>query len=101
MERKTKNHYLGQWTGIPGHEQIAQQLGIDFYFAEPYHSGQRGSNENLNRLIRQYIPKKMDFTCIDDDFITFVEQQINNRLRKRFGFLSPNQVLKQKVAFIT
>jgi transposase, IS30 family len=82
------------------HERIADKLAVDFYFARPYHSWERGSNENLNRLVRQYIPKGTDFNLITDEYIKFVEQRINDRPRKRFGFLSPNQVLKQKVAFI-
>jgi len=43
------------------HKTIAENLGIDFFFADPYHSWQRGANENLNGLIRQYFPKKTDF----------------------------------------
>ena len=82
------------------HERIADKLKVDFYFARPYHSWERGSNENLNRLVRQYIPKGTDFNLITDEYVKFVEQRINDRPRKRFGFLSPNQVLTQKVAFI-
>jgi IS30 family transposase len=83
------------------HEKIAKSLQIDFYFARPYHSWERGSNENLNRLIRQYIPKGTDFSLITNEFIKFVEGKLNNRPRKRFGYLSPNQMLNQNVAFKT
>jgi IS30 family transposase len=83
------------------HERIAKELNLDFFFAKPYHSWQRGSNENLNRLVRQYLPKGTDFRLISDEFIKLIEQKINDRPRKRFGFLSPNQMLNQKVAFIT
>lgn len=71
------------------HKDIAKALEIDFYFAKPYHSWERGSNENLNGLIRQYIPKKTDFNLISDDYIAFVENELNNRPRKRFNFESP------------
>jgi len=74
------------------HRTIAKELGLDFYFATPYHSWERGSNENLNGLIRQYVPKGTDITALPDEYITFVENELNNRPRKRFGFLSPNQV---------
>lgn len=74
------------------HALIAEQLGIDFYFATPYHSWERGSNENLNGLIRQYIPKKTNINGLSDEYINFVEDELNNRPRKRFDFLSPNQV---------
>lgn len=83
------------------HERIAKELGIDFYFAQPYHSWQRGSNENLNGLIRQYIPKKTDFNTISDEYVQFVENQLNNRPRKRFDFLTPVHIFNLKVAFTT
>ena len=83
------------------HQLIANALDIEFFFAKPYHSWQRGSNENLNGLIRQYIPKKTDFNTISDKFIKWVENQLNNRPRKRFGFKTPIQVVNQNVAFMT
>lgn len=73
------------------HQMIAQELNIDFFFAKPYASWQRGSNENYNRLVRQYIPKKVDFDYVSHDYVNYVENQLNNRPRKRFGYLSPNQ----------
>lgn len=83
------------------HQIIAKQLEIEFFFAKPYHSWQRGSNENLNRLIRQYFPKGTDFNKIDPLYIQQVEDQINNRPRKRFNFKSPIEMFNQKVAFIS
>jgi len=82
------------------HEQIAKELEVDFYFAKPYHSWQRGSNENLNRLIRQYFPKGTDFHKVDPRYVKFVENQINLRPRKRYGYLSPREMLNMKVAFM-
>lgn len=87
-------------TEFRGHETIAKELDIDFYFATPYHSWERGSNENLNRLIRQYIPKRTDFDTITPDFIKFVEGKLNDRPRKRFGYRSPNEMFNQEIAFI-
>ena len=75
------------------HQMVAKDLNIDFFFAKPYASWQRGSNENYNRLVRQYIPKKVDFNYVTHEYVNYVEQQINNRPRKRFGYLSPNQIL--------
>ena len=83
------------------HLKIAQALECDFYFAKPYHSWQRGSNENLNGLIRQYIPKKTNFANLSDEFIQWVEDQLNDRPRKRFKFYSPNEIVNQKVAFMS
>jgi transposase, IS30 family len=81
------------------HKAISQALGIDFFFAEPYKSWQRGSNENLNGLIRQYIPKKTNFDDLSDEYIQWVEEQLNRRPRKRFSFKSPLDMFNQKVAF--
>ena len=77
------------------HQAIAQALDIDFYFAHPYHSWERGANENLNGLIRQYIPKKSDFTLINENEIQKIQEDLNNRPRKRFDFDSPNQIFKK------
>lgn len=88
------------------HQKISQELKVDFYFAKPYHSWQRGSNENLNGLIRQYIPKKTNFEDITDEDLRFIETQLNNRPRKRFNFETPltifNKIVEiDKVAFVT
>ncbi|MCY7423015.1 MAG: IS30 family transposase [Chitinophagaceae bacterium] len=84
------------------HKMISESLDIDFFFARPYHSWERGSNENLNGLIRQYIPKKTDFNTITDEYVKHVESELNNRPRKRFNFETPNDIYKKKiVAFIT
>jgi transposase, IS30 family len=83
------------------HSTIATALNIDFYFAKPYHSWERGSNENLNGLIRQYIPKGTDFSNISEKEIQEIEDNLNDRPRKRFDFFSPNEVMQQTVAFIT
>lgn len=82
------------------HEQISQALGIDFYFAKPYHSWERGSNENLNGLIRQYIPKRTDFSLVSEEYIEWVEHELNNRPRKRFDYDSPFDIFISKVAFM-
>ena len=89
------------------HKNIAEQLDIDFYFAKPYHSWQRGANENLNGLIRQYFAKDCDFTSITNAQIQHVQNILNNRPRKRLGFKTPNEIFALKlnqqasVAFIT
>ena len=85
------------------HEKISRELNINFYFAKPYHSWERGANENTNGLIRQYFPKKTDFAAITDEQVQWVENKLNNRPRKRLNFLTPNQIYNQteKVAFTT
>jgi len=71
------------------HQLIARKLKLHFFFAKPYHSWERGSNENLNGLVRQYIPKQTDFDTLSDEFIQHVQDQINSRPRKRFNFDTP------------
>jgi len=88
------------------HEKFTENTGIDVYFAHPYHSWERGSNENLNGLIRQYFPKKTDFSTISDKEIKEIEDKLNNRPRKRYGYDSPiekmnNLLFNQSVAFKT
>jgi len=81
------------------HERIAHELEIDFFFAHPYAAWERGSNENMNGLIRQYFPKGCDFTTITDEEIEFVMSRLNNRPRKCLGFKTPFEVFyKQPVA---
>lgn len=73
-----------------GHESLAQNLGATIYFAHPYHSWERGLNENTNGLIRQYFPKKTDFRKISSTQIRQVQYRLNQRPRKTLGYLSPN-----------
>lgn len=74
------------------HEWISSELGADFYFAHPYSSWERGTNENTNGLVRQYFPKGTDFDEIEDWEIRWVEERLNNRPRKRLGWATPNEV---------
>jgi IS30 family transposase len=74
------------------HERIACDLRADVYFAHPYSSWERATNENMNGLIRQYFPKKRNFATITEQEIEFVMERLNNRPRKCLGFKSPNQV---------
>ncbi|ELY1993096.1 IS30 family transposase, partial [Flavobacterium psychrophilum] len=77
------------------HEAIAKSLEIDYYFANPYCSWERGANENLNGLVRQYFPKGSDFSLITQEQVTIVVEKLNNRPRKRHQFNSPNEVYLQ------
>ena len=72
------------------HEQIADELGIEFYFADPYSAWQRGTNENTNGLIRPYIRKGSNLNDYSDEYITEITYRLNHRPRKRLGFKSPS-----------
>ena len=75
------------------HQEISKELDIGYYFAKPYHSWERGANENMNGLIRQYFPKGMSFENITHEQVQKAEDKLNNRPRKRFGFLSQGKLI--------
>lgn len=71
------------------HQLIAKDLAAQVYFANPYHSWERGLNENTNGLIRQFIPKKQNLKELNEKMIASVQENLNNRPRKSLGFLTP------------
>jgi len=75
-----------------GHERFARSLETDVYFAQPYHSWERGLNENTNGLIRQYFPKGTNLRNVTEEQLNFVMNRLNNRPRKTLGFKTPNEV---------
>lgn len=77
------------------HSLTAKELNAQIYFARPYCSWQRGTNENTNGLLRQYYPKGTDFNAISDEEIQKIEDRLNNRPRKSLGYLTPNEVHKR------
>lgn len=79
-----------------GWKEIEQKLSLNVYFAHAYCSQERGSNENLNGLVRRFFPKKTDFAKVSDDEIRNVEYLLNTRPRKRFGGKTPLEVLYMK-----
>ena len=74
------------------HKQVSKALNSGFYFAHPYHSWERGLNENTNGLIRQYFPKKTSFDNISDENVETVMNRLNSRPRKSLGFKTPNNI---------
>lgn len=74
------------------HRRVSIKLGTDFFFAKPYHSWERGLNENTNGLVRQYFPKKSSFATITDEQVERVQDLLNSRPRKTLGFKSPLEV---------
>lgn len=95
---QTKVHTITADNGkeFANHQIIAETLESDFYFAHPYASWERGSNENTNGLIRQYIPKKTDFSELDDEQVRLIQRKLNQRPRKVLGFLTPDEVFSDK-----
>lgn len=77
-------------------ETLEKRSRMMIYFAYPYHFWERGSNENTNGLLRQYFPKTMDFNLIKPDELAHAVRKLNDRERKRLGFLSPRHVFSKK-----
>ena len=74
-------------------KDMEEAVHTSVYYAHPYHSWERGANENTNGLIREYFPKKIDFTQVSDEEIAKVEYILNTRPRKRLGFRTPLEVM--------
>lgn len=89
---KRKTLTLDNGSENAGHKIITKELGTKCYFANPYHSWERGSNENTNGLIRYYLPKKTDFKLVSEKRIKQIENILNNRPRKRLNWLTPLEV---------
>ena len=74
------------------YELIERETGMDIYFAYPYHSWERGTNENTNGLLRQFMPKKSSFAVVTQEKLDEFVELINNRPRKRLNYLTPYEV---------
>lgn len=79
------------------HAVVDKALDSTAYFADPFASWQRGSNENFNGLLRQYIPKKRPLSTVTSDELKMIQDRINHRPRKRLGFKTPYQVFHQSL----
>jgi len=77
---------------------IESKTGLKCYYAHAHHSWERGTNENTNGLIREYFPKKTDFTAIPEKEIAAVEQKLNTRPRKRLKYLTPLEAFSVALA---
>lgn len=77
------------------HELIARSLDLDIYFAYPYHSWERGTNENTNGLLRQFFPKGESLDEVDPEKLKRVVKLINHRPRKRLKYLTPHEVFNK------
>jgi IS30 family transposase len=73
-------------------EETEKGAGVKVYFAHPYHSWERGTNENTNGLVRRYFPKGTDFDEVSEEEIARVEYALNMRPRKRHGFKTPLEI---------
>lgn len=85
-------------TEFANHQNIADNIGCDIYFARPYRSSDRGLNEHTNGLIRRFFPKKTDFGKVTEEEVQYVQDLLNNRPRKSLNYLTPNEVVNKDIA---
>ena len=78
-------------TEFHGFKEVEEATGVVFYFATPHHSWERGTIENTNGLIRQYIPKWMSMRYIDKRFCDYIMERLNKRPRKILGLKTPEE----------
>ena len=90
--RKRKTITFDNGIEFSSWESIEKKTGMTVYFAYPYHSWERGTNENTNGLLRQYFPKEYDFNLIKKEELEYVVKKLNRRPRKRLKFNSPNDM---------
>jgi IS30 family transposase len=80
-----------------GHREIRDEYELKTYFCDPFKAWQKGGVENANGLIRQYIPKGTDMENIDQKYLNFVQNRLNNRPRKSLDYLTPSEVLDRVI----
>ncbi|MCP5066620.1 MAG: IS30 family transposase, partial [bacterium] len=73
------------------YQRVEKATGVKFYFATPHHAWERGTNENTNGLIRQYLPKRTSMAQVDQRHCDWVAKQLNERPRKRYGYETPKE----------
>lgn len=92
--QKIKTFTFDNGTEFYYHKMLKDALGVKVYFADPYNSGQRGTNENTNGLLRQYFPKTMDYRYISWQAVAKAQNKLNHRPRLRLGFQTPHSRFK-------
>jgi transposase, IS30 family len=94
-QHPVKTLTLDNGTEFHGYKDIEANTGTTVYFATPHHSWERGTNENTNGLIRQYLPKRKSMKHITQPDCDRIAHQLNNRPRKRHGFLTPAELYER------
>ena len=92
---KTKTMTTDNGKEFAYHERITKETGAPVYFARPYHSWERGLNENTNGLVRQYLPKGACFDTVTNEQIQAIEDALNDRPRKMLNFRTPREMMMQ------
>lgn len=93
---KKKTLTFDNWREFADHKMMEFFTKVMIYFAHPYHSWERWTNENTNWLLREYIPKKTDFKTISQEELDKYVKKINSRPRKRLKYFTPYEMFHQK-----
>jgi len=93
--KKTMTYDNG--TEMAEHKYITDQTGMAIYFAHPYSSWERGTNENTNGIVRRYYPKNTDFNKVKEADINKLQEHLNNRPRKVLGYYTPNEIFQFEI----
>ena len=94
--RKSMTHDNG--LEMANHIWLSDKTGMDIYFAHPYSSWERGTNENTNGLIRRFFPKGTDFSKVTSTQLQSAQNNLNNRPRKVLGYKTPNEMMELEIA---
>ena len=78
------------------HAELSEMIGAPVYFTHPYHSWEKGTVENMNKWIRQYVPKKSDISKLTDEYVHMIEEKLNNRPRKCLTFRTPHEAMRKE-----
>ncbi len=77
------------------HTSVRDEYGVETYFCDPYASWQKGGVENLNGLLREYLPKSTDLSTLTEEQLYVIQEKLNNRPRKKLNYLTPNEIYTQ------
>ncbi len=77
------------------HKTFSVATDVKVYFCDPHSPWQRGTNENTNRLLRQYLPRRLDFRTLSQADLDTIAQELNERPRQTLGFKTPSQALDE------
>jgi IS30 family transposase len=80
---------------MAAHARFTDETGSEFYFCDPKSPWQRGSNENTNGLLRQYLPRRLDFRTLTQTDLDAIADQLNGRPRQTLGFKTPSPALPE------